>query len=205
MKKIYQLSTFTVFLLLCSLPAIKGDNLKTQIYKKFKQAFPNLNEQQYLNAQIIINTAFAQTQVEQQIVYFLATAYGAARMFPVRERLAKVGSKTRKYQMKYWDTGFFGRGYVQITWQKVYQQFKGILGIDLVSHPDLVLNPFIAAEIMIVGMRRGIFSSGGNAKLGDFLGEGKFDFYNARKTVYALVDAEYYQSIAVNILGQKIN
>ena len=178
--------------------------LPIKVYKKFKKAFPTLTEQQYLNAQIIVNTAFAQTQTEQQIVYFLATAYGSSRLFPVKERLAKAGSKVRKYQEKYWDTGYYGRGYVQITWKRSYEEFQGILGIDLINHPELALNPFIASEVMIVGMRRGLFSIEGKNKLDDYLGPGKYDFYNARRTVWTTHDAEMYEAISLLIFNQKV-
>jgi len=53
-----------------------------------------------------------------------------------------------------------GRGLVQLTWRSNYARFGGILGIDLVNHPELALDPVTATRIMVAGMSRGLFSGG---------------------------------------------
>lgn len=68
---------------------------------------------------------------------------------PVKERRA---SKTRQpklwaLQERYWPSGFFGRGLIQLTWLDNYRAAGLALGLDLVGHPELALDPQIAARI----------------------------------------------------------
>ena len=43
---------------------------------------------------------------------------------------------------------FRGRGFVQITGRDNYQRFGMEIGTDLASHPDLALDPAVAAEVL---------------------------------------------------------
>jgi predicted chitinase len=45
--------------------------------------------------------------------------------------------------------GFHGRGFVQLTGRSNYQKYGSALGIDLVSNPDLSLQPDIASRIFV--------------------------------------------------------
>lgn len=47
---------------------------------------------------------------------------------------------------KYWP--YFGRGFIQITWRDNYKLYGDALGVDLVSEPNLALNPGTAASIL---------------------------------------------------------
>lgn len=60
---------------------------------------------------------------------------------------------------------YMGRGYVQLTGRRNYEKAGLALGKDLVSDPDLALNPDIAARIIVSGMRDGWFTG---KKLADF-------------------------------------
>jgi predicted chitinase len=75
---------------------------------------------------------------------------------------------------------FRGRGFVQITGRANYQKFQTKLKIDFVGNPDLAANPDFAAAIAIIGMKEGSFTG---AKLSEFCGAGKRDFYNARTVI----------------------
>lgn len=48
---------------------------------------------------------------------------------------------------------YFGRGYVQITWDYNYKAYGKLLGIDLVNNPDLALQPDVAAFILAAYFR----------------------------------------------------
>lgn len=95
---------------------------------------------------------------------------------------------------------FRGRGYVQITGRANYERFGSLLGIDLVSNPDLALDPAISARITVFGMARGLFTG---RKLSDYdLPDGGYDYVNARRIVNHLDRAEliagyarYYYSV----------
>jgi hypothetical protein len=60
---------------------------------------------------------------------------------------------------------YHGRGFVQLTWKSNYQTLGAHLSkafgksIDLVTKPDLALQPDYAAEIMFFGMSAGTFTS----------------------------------------------
>jgi hypothetical protein len=60
-----------------------------------------------------------------------------------------------------------GRGDVQLTWRANYQKMSGVVGVDLVNHPELALDPRIAAAILFEGMEHG-----------DFTGVGLPEFFN---------------------------
>lgn len=69
---------------------------------------------------------------------------------PIREIRAHPTRNARIYalQQRYWPSGFFGRGYVQLTWEKNYRRYGNALGIDLVANPDKALEPETAARIL---------------------------------------------------------
>ena len=112
--------------------------------------------------------------VLEQVAYFLATiAHETGFTFrPVREKRA---SKTRQPELwarqeRYWPSRFYGRGYVQITWEANYrkagEKMEGstinglVVGPEtFVLNPDLVLDPVVAYEIAARGMRGGWFTS----------------------------------------------
>lgn len=91
--------------------------------------------------------------------YAFATAYHetAATMQPVREAYW-LSENWRKKNLKYWP--WYGRGYVQLTWEANYKKAddKLILGGALVKNLDLAMQPDIAARIMRRGMAEGWFA-----------------------------------------------
>jgi putative chitinase len=50
-------------------------------------------------------------------------------------------------QQKYAPSGYYGRGYIQITWRDNYAEAGRALGLDLVGSPDLALDPDVAARV----------------------------------------------------------
>lgn len=45
---------------------------------------------------------------------------------------------------------FYGRGFVQLTWRDGYQRFQDVTGIPAVANPDLLLEPWPAAEALAI-------------------------------------------------------
>lgn len=129
-----------------------------------------------------------------KLAYILATAFHetAQTMRPVRETLAHSDAKAKEILTKawktgklkvskdYWSSGYFGRGFVQLTHQSNYRKAGQELGIDLVGNPSLALDPQIAARILITGMLEGWFTT---RKLSDFVHGGVRDFEGARRVV----------------------
>lgn len=122
--------------------------------------------------------------------YALATAYHetAATMKPVREAFW-LSEEWRKNNLRYWP--WYGRGYVQLTWETNYERADQELGLggSLLQNPDRALDPKIAADIMRRGMVEGWFAgdSAGRHTLARHLpetGPGTLDqFCSARRII----------------------
>ena len=99
-------------------------------------------------------------QIDRQFCYILATVWHECRFRPGPERRAHKYRQPRlwKLQERYWPSGYYGRGYVQLTWKTNYERFSRILGMNLVADPDLVNRPHIGAAITVIGMTEGYFT-----------------------------------------------
>lgn len=131
---------------------------------------------------------------QNKLAYILGTARHESNFRPIKERRA-APSQTTVYNLQnaYWNTGYYGRGFVQLTWQRNYQKMSNFLGVDLVSNPDLALNPKYAAKILVYGMLNGSFT---RKPLSQYIQGGKADFYNARKVVNGLDKASLIANYA---------
>ena len=123
------------------------------------------------------------------VAYSLATAYHETgrKMLPVREigegKGHQYGIATGPYGQVY-----YGRGLVQLTWYKNYDNADvrllalGLLepGQNLVKDPDLALRSDIAAAILVHGMVEGWFTG---KKLSDFFNFGKTSWGDARTII----------------------
>lgn len=128
----------------------------------------------------------------------LATAWWetAHTMQPVAEAFwVKNAEAWRKKNLRYWP--FYGRGYVQLTWDFNYAKatkwfrengikYKGAYP-DFTKNPELAMVPELAATILFVGMEEGWFTG---KKLTDYLDgidesdvEDLREFTNARRIV----------------------
>jgi hypothetical protein len=111
--------------------------------------------------------------------YTLATAYWETgrTMKPLEEFGKGAG---RVYGRAENGFTYYGRGFVQLTWRENYEKLGQALGFDLENKPELALDPVIAAQIMCVGMERGLFT--GKA-LEDYFDADTDDPVNARRIV----------------------
>jgi putative chitinase len=91
--------------------------------------------------------------------YALATAWHEtnATMQPVREAYW-LSEAWRKKHLRYWP--WYGRGYVQLTWQTNYERADEELGLggSLLQNPDRAMELAIAAQVMRHGMIDGWFA-----------------------------------------------
>lgn len=132
---------------------------------------------------------------ERKLAYILATVFHetAQTMEPVRETLASTDAKAKERLTKawkagklphvkrdYWSSGFFGRGYVQLTHAENYRKAQEKTGAGLVANPSLALDPDIAAVILIRGMMEGWFTG---KKLGDYIYGSSAHYVGARRIV----------------------
>lgn len=137
------------------------------------------------------------------LAYLLATSYHetAGRLQPVREGLASTdqgardavaslhrrGRISRNYALPHPVTkqSYYGRGDVQLTHYANYVKMGTLLDLPLATQPDLALDPYNSARILIEGTMRGVSTRGdftGKA-LEQFIGPDHCDFLHARQTV----------------------
>lgn len=134
----------------------------------------------------------------RQVAYILATCYHECRFKSIREIRAKHGSPVWKMQNRYWATGYYGRGFSQLTWERNYRKFSPIVGVDLVRSPDEALKPEIGAKILVVGMKGGLFSGVGLDRY--FRPGGGAFWLAARKIVNGTFQADKVAAAAKKIL-----
>jgi len=131
--------------------------------------------------------------LRNETAYVLATAYWetARTMKPVREAYW-LSEDWRKKNLRYYP--WYGRGYVQITWEANYKRASEELGVDLIKNKDLALDPNIAARIAVLGMIEGWFTG---KKLSDYITLQKSDFVGARRIINGTDKAREIAAIAV--------
>ncbi len=117
-----------------------------------------------------------------------------------RERFPREAAR----QDRYWNTGYYGRGYVQITWEDNYRKAGvGLAGsrfrIDgvnivvgaetFVDHPGWVLDPAVSYAIAAAGMHHGWFTG---KKLSNYIANNppRTDYVNARRIINGLDRAQ---------------
>ncbi|WP_413698571.1 glycoside hydrolase family 19 protein [Psychromonas sp. KJ10-10] len=119
--------------------------------------------------------------------------YQYAQVFDVTDTHGIRGVAGKVYENVY-----YGRGYVQITWDYNYKNLGKALDIgdNLYINPDSALEPDMAYQIMSFGMRHGRFTG---KKLSDYITENNVDYFNARRIIngtdHATKIAEYALSI----------
>jgi putative chitinase len=149
----------------------------------------------------------------REIAYVLATIrWETASTFqPIRERRASRDRNPQHWerQNRYWGSGYYGRGYVQLTWDYNYRragkelagqrylidgEHRTIQPDSFLKNPDWVMQPEISYEICARGMREGWFTG---RKLGAYIREGQApDYVNARRIVNGVDRASDIAAIA---------
>lgn len=132
----------------------------------------------------------------QQYAYVLATVYHetAKTMQPITE----YGSASYLKAKPYWP--YIGRGFVQLTWQSNYAKADEKLGLgnELVADPDKALEPDIAAQILVRGMREGWFTG---KKLSDYISGGHADYTGARAIINGTDKAALISGYAITFFS----
>jgi peptidoglycan hydrolase-like protein with peptidoglycan-binding domain len=114
-----------------------------------------------------------------QIAYVLATTqWETAQTFqPVREAFWQTET-WRQANLGYYP--YYGRGYVQLTWESNYAKYARLLGVDLVNQRDLALTPVNALFILIQGFKTGAFTG---RKITDYINSQGIDYVSARRCI----------------------
>ena len=134
-----------------------------------------------------------------QFAYILGTCWHECTFKSIKEIRAKEGTNLWRIQNRYWLSGYYGRGYSQLTWRNNYKKFSPIVGLDLRLFPDAALKPEIGAKILVRGMVGGLFSGVSLSKY--FPAGGDADWIRARRIVNGNDRAEMVATKAKKILA----
>lgn len=158
-------------------------------FDKVRAAFGHLTQQQVQGFETLLQAFGVVRWPLAFAAYGLATAWHetAAQMQPVKEAYW-LSEAWRKTNLRYYP--WYGRGYVQLTWEANYKRADEELGLGgrLKINPDVALEPGVAARVMIHGMEGGWFTGKG---LKDYLplsGRAGFDAYKEARRIINGVD-----------------
>lgn len=165
----------------------KGGNLDAQVEAIYeavpadiKRAHPEVRE----DIGRILQVAQEEGLSQEQIAYVIATATHENNLGFYPEEIASGAAYEGRSDLGNTQPGdgvrFKGRGYVQITGRRNYEDWSQRLGVDLVSNPELAADKDIAAQILVIGMRDGTFTG---RSLDQYVNENQTDFTNARRVV----------------------
>lgn len=149
---------------------------------------PTISGTEFKGCEAITRACAAASWPISWTAYAMGTAYleTAHQMIPVREAYWLSESAANAYFRRMYDiqgqrpnkakelgnlnpgdgARYAGRGYPQLTGKNNYLKAGTALGVDLVGHPELALEPGVAAQIMVRGMAEGWFTT---KKLSDYL------------------------------------
>ena len=151
---------------------------------------------------------------DRWLAYALGTAYHevAFTMQPIHERggpryffamydkdgsrprvAASLGNTQRGDGVR-----FHGRGYVQLTGRSNYTKGGRLVGADLVSDPELAIDPAIASQILFTGMETGLFTG---KKFSDYFNKTTEDWINARRIINGVDKAPQIAAYAKRFYG----
>lgn len=154
------------------------------------------------DTRLIIDTCKEYGCLRNQAAYILATTWHetGGYMRPIKEtvmphhsnknpsdatvisRLDNAWKAGRLGSVKtpYWRSGWFGRGYAQITHEVNYQNAQGKTGLPFHDKPETALQPKPAAIALVRGSMEGWFTG---KKLSDYITLQKSDFKGARRVI----------------------
>jgi putative chitinase len=133
------------------------------------------------DTQFIIDRAKKAGMIRNQLAYVLATTFWetANTMKPVKEAYW-LSEDWRRQNLRYYP--WYGRGYVQLTWEENYARADKELKLDgtLLAEPDRALDRDISTNVLLLGMSEGWFTG---RKLSDYITLQKSDFVGARTII----------------------
>lgn len=119
-----------------------------------------------------------------QTAYVLATAHHESRMGVCLVNPATGWGYEGDHELGNTHYGdghrFRARGYVPILGRTQYAQWERRLKLPLLLEPELVAEPYVAAEIAVRGMMAGTFTG---RRLGEFVNDARTDYLGARQVV----------------------
>lgn len=176
---------------------------RAAFYAGVRQAYGALQPSQVAGFELILDEAERRRTPLDRLAYILATPYWETgrTMQPVKEaNWIKNAEVWRKANLRYWP--YYGRGYVQLTWDFNYKKASAVFGVDFLKNPDLVMDTKYAVPILFTGMEQGWFTG---KKLADYMDgidendvEDLREFTAARRIINGTDKAAVIGQIALN-------
>lgn len=144
---------------------------------------------------LIVSTCKAYGLLRNQAAYVLATVEHETNgtFMPVREGYWLKNAETwRKRNLRYYP--WYGRGFVQLTWEANYLKAGKKIGVDLIKDPDAAMQPDHAAKILVLGMVEGWFTG---KKLSDYITLKSSEFVSARRIINGTDKADTIAALAM--------
>lgn len=146
----------------------------------------------------LIDESKRQGLLRNQCAYVLSTSFleTAGTMRPVVEAYW-LSETWRKKNLRYYP--WYGRGFVQLTWEANYILAAKKLGIPFDKNPALALDPVNAVKVAVTGMREGWFAGdkAGRHTLARYITLQRSDFVGARWIINGTDRAAEIAAIAV--------
>src|SRR5438270_1456514 len=175
-------------------------------FNEYKKAFnTKLTQGQIDGLESIINSIEQDPDITdvRWADYMLATVKHecADRWQPIEEygkgKGRKYGSPVtvKGSDGKAYSNVYYGRGYVQLTWDYNYKSLSTAIGLNdsLYINPALALDPSDAYKVMSYGMRNGTFTG---KKLANYINGSTCDYKNARRIINGLDQWQLIQGYA---------
>lgn len=151
------------------------------LYRKELDPDKKLSNQEVIDIDIFLNFFDRDLKLFSvpQWAYVFATVFHetGATFHPVRES-PRMSEDWRKRNFRYFP--YYGRGYVQLTWDYNYKAYGTKLKIDLLKSPDLAMKPEFSWFILVDGFLKGVFTG---RKISDYINATKKDYVNARRCI----------------------
>lgn len=130
---------------------------------------------------------------KRQLAYILATVHHeTGKQFrPIKEFGGEKYLLTKAYYP------YYGRDLCQTTWKANYEKVKKFSGIDVVTHPELIGQMPLAAQVCVMFMSKGWYTG---KKLSDYFNDTKEDWINARRIINGKDKAELIAGYAKEFL-----
>ena len=172
----------------------------------YTAAFKAPTDSQKAGLNALLDAMEADTDITdvRWLAYMLATVkHECADTWKAIEEYGK--GKDRKYGVpvtvtdpegKSYTNVYYGRGYVQLTWEENYRNMGTALKNRLLYEPALALNADIAYQIMSRGMRKGSFTG---KKLETYISGDTCDYFNARRIINGTDQAQRIADYATKL------
>lgn len=169
---------------------------REKFFALFRQKFHKLSQKQVNGINAFLDALEKFNLSVREFAYLCATTYHeTAHTFLPIEEYGK--GRGKKYGKAIDGKKYYGRGYVQLTWdynyakatkELMFQRPDIVQGVqartgqrfDLVEHPEQALDADVAAAVLVIGSQQGWFTG---KKLSDYINGNMADFKNARRII----------------------